>query len=258
MILDDYISSDDESLTSNKQSLYIEKCSSEVRRSFTTKVFSILSAQLILTLLASAFPYVYEPYKIYLGREPVESLFMFFGAVVFAVILGIVSWQTAIDRSFPMNCVFLILYTAAYSVIIQAVVFGAASDCSREVLLALLCPSIIINTALGIISATSSIDFTTFYKKTLIVLMTSTFIVLISFILTFKNTSCQLLFIGAGGISVLYSIYVISVYEKIMEGDLYRPFKLNEYVSAAVEMYNCVVLMVVDLGQLLILALEYA
>eukprot|EP00927_Polykrikos_kofoidii_P053317 TRINITY_DN4769_c0_g1_i1.p1 TRINITY_DN4769_c0_g1~~TRINITY_DN4769_c0_g1_i1.p1 ORF type:complete len:250 (-),score=30.89 TRINITY_DN4769_c0_g1_i1:84-833(-) len=197
-----------------------------VRSDFIRKVYSILSAQLLVTTA------IVCPFFIYVNQEWVlDNIAIFWGAnaLSLAMICGVSCCCTDMLRKFPMNFIFLTVFAVAWGVILGFVTslytlesVGLAAGMTAAIFI-----------GLTIYACTTKTDFTglgPYLYGALLCLM------LFGLVTFFVNSDIwQKVYAGLG--ALLFCFYIIYDTQLIVGGNHSREFSVDDYCLAALTLY---------------------
>lgn len=210
----------------------------QVRSGFIRKVYGILSAQLILTVVI-AFPISQ------MSPEWVETHRMYVQAasVVSLVLMVSVICCVNVARQVPYNYMFLFIITVCEAVIVG---FISAMYTTQSVLLAALMTGVMF-AALTAYAFTTKSDFTGMGPYLLAVLLGLTFTSLLCLFFPYSPFA-QTLMAGVG--AILFSFYIIYDTQLICGGKHSQQFGIDDYVFAALNIYLDIIQLFLQLLQL--------
>jgi FtsH-binding integral membrane protein len=214
------------SLVGNDQVKYLAQADDMIRRGFIKKVYGILSVQLLMTFGISFV--IYNAGKGFIRQNPWVAA----GGVIAALsLLLVVFCAPSLARTYPMNYVFLVFFTAFESLAVAAI---SAEYDVESVLIAVALTGLIFIT-MTFLALIIDIDLTTWLSYLTIVLLGLVF------------TSIAVFFMGvtkhngviAGSGAVIFGLYIVIDTQRIVRGekDAAHSFRVDDYVLAAIEIY---------------------
>jgi FtsH-binding integral membrane protein len=203
-----------------------------IRMGFVRKVYSILSAQLLLTAVI-AYPVMQLP-----RRWIVEHMPLFYGVMALQIVFlcSIVCCQKAL-RTFPQNYMFLFGFTATEGVVIGLVCAGYTG--ASVAMAALITVSIF--AMMTVYAWTTKSDFTGFGPYLMAILFTMLSVAIVGFVLSLAGAGPDVMnplntvYSGCG--ALLFSLYIVYDTQLMIGGRHKVQFSIDDYCYAALNLY---------------------
>ncbi|KAI5752585.1 hypothetical protein M8J77_018377 [Diaphorina citri] len=199
---------------------------SSVRQAFVRKVYSILMVQLaITTAIISLF--LFNPdLKMFVVSN--MGFFWFMNLLAFVLLMAMACFQD-LRRSYPLNYVFLMLFT-----IVQGITLGSVTVVfdAEQILYAVAITSLIC-LAITIFSFQTSVDFTVWGGFLCIAALV---MFLFSLVVIFFPSKTLVFLMGCAG-AVLFSLYLLYDTQLMMGGQHKYALSPEEYIFAALNLY---------------------
>ncbi|KAH7037512.1 transmembrane BAX inhibitor motif-containing protein [Microdochium trichocladiopsis] len=191
----------------------------DIRNQFIRKVYTILTAQLILTAIVSGISFWSESYKIWIQSHPALVYVSLFGALAF---LGLTFWKR---KSYPTNLLFLTGFTLleAYSISVIVSLYD-----SKIVLNAVFLTGGIF-VFLTLFACQTKYDFTSWMPYLFGALWG---LVLFGFMFMFLPYSSTGELIYGGVSALLFSAYILVDTQMVL-----RKHHVEEEIAAAISLY---------------------
>ncbi|XP_073975025.1 protein lifeguard 1-like [Rhodnius prolixus] len=211
-----------------------------IRAGFIRKVYSILMCQLLITTAVIVWFTFHEPTKIYAQNH---SWILIVGAVLTLVCLLCMTCCVEVRRNFPMNFIFLFVFTCAESLLL-----GAASSKfdGYEVLIAMgMCATL--SFLLTVFAFQTKIDFTKWGGALLIILIVFTLFGILTIFI--KGRTMQMFYASIG--ACIFMLYIIYDTQLMMGGSHKYSISPEEYIFAALNLYLDVINLFIFLLQII-------
>ncbi|XP_032520920.2 protein lifeguard 1-like [Danaus plexippus] len=197
-----------------------------IRRGFIRKVYAILMSQLLVTMGIIAFFLFHEPTKVFV-RQNFYLLWIAMAVLFIAII--VLACCTEMRRQFPLNFIFLAIFTCAESFILGVV-------CSLyEVNQVLMAVGITAAVCLGL----TLFAFQTKWDFTMMggALVALSMVLLVFGILAiiFRNNILHTAYAAAG--ALIFSLYLVYDTQLMMGGKHKYSISPEEYIFAALNLY---------------------
>ncbi|XP_053966597.1 protein lifeguard 1-like [Anastrepha ludens] len=201
-----------------------------VRHAFISKVFAILSAQLVLTLgVVSIFIFVDAVQNFVIERP--WLIWVAFGCVFITMIP--IACCEGVRRSYPTNFILLILFTLAESVLVGCVAINYSPD---TVLYAVGITTLVV-LVLTLFALQTAIDFTACWAILLVALIV---LLIIGIVAMFFPSRTLLIVYCSLGILV-FSFYLIYDIQLMIGGNHKYAISPEDYIFAALSIYMDVI-----------------
>ncbi|KAK9502472.1 hypothetical protein O3M35_011348 [Rhynocoris fuscipes] len=197
-----------------------------IRIGFIRKVYSILFCQLAITIAFILLFTLHNPTKLYVQHH---IWVLILGVVLTFVCLICMSCCVEVRRNFPMNFIFLFVFTIAESVLLGA---GSSTCKGYEVLIAVgMCA--VITMLLTAFAFQTKIDFTKWGGALLIVLILFVIFGILTFFI--KGRTMELLYATIG--ACIFMLYIMYDTQMMMGGNHRYAISPEEYIFAALNLY---------------------
>lgn len=222
---------DMEDPSSNAKGVPVAQTPAYIRSGFVRKVYSILAAQLLLTVLIAT------PFHLYVTQEFVAthmSLYYLSLGATLGLVVGMACCCEQAARTFPTNYALLFALTALESVMVGFVVSLYKTE---SVLIAALATALTF-TALSLFAVVTKHDFTgygIYLVGATSALLSLSFVIWICSMFLPIPQGVQMLYAGIG--LVIFSCYVIYDTQMIVGGSHKVQFSVDDYCFAALNLY---------------------
>lgn len=200
-----------------------------VRLGFVRKVYSILSAQLVLTMSIMGFFFIDSVKK--WSTQP-ENIWLFWVAFVF-MLVSLIAMACCPDvrRKTPHNYIFLTIFTAAEGLLLGV---ACAQYRAEEVLMAVgICA--FITFALTIFAFQTKFDFTAMGGVLICFLLAFILFGFFAAIFGGKGKTLQIVYASVG--ALIFSLYIVYDTQMMLGGKHKYSLSPEEYVFAALNLY---------------------
>lgn len=223
----------------------------EVRRGFVTKVYGILSAQLLLTTLVSGAVVYQGPTMT--KTHPNLAMALIFGSTVttFSMMFVFMCCPDTMRKA-PLNYLLLLLFTCGKGVVVGIICVQYSKE---SVLVAVAITSLVV-VALTIFACCTSMDFTGYAPYmgcAMMVLCGFGFFMMLASMMGLGNTPAfqmmPMVYAAIG--AMIFSVYLVFDTQLILGGRHYKfEFCIDDYAMAAISIYVDIIELFVFILQL--------
>ncbi|OAX81115.1 hypothetical protein ACJ72_04544 [Emergomyces africanus] len=218
-LLDDPRSEDDNVPDDFKFGGSVAEATLPIRMQFIRKVYSILSAQLLLTTVLSSVSFFSDSYRIWIQSNSWLMLVSVISALVF---MGLTYWKR---KSYPSNLIFLTAFTALEAYAISV----ATSFYDARVVIQALVLTLGIFVALTLFACQTKYDFTSWIPYLFGALW---FLIMFGFMAAFMTPNSKVELVYGGLAALIFSAYILVDTQLIM-----RHYHVEEEIAAAISLY---------------------
>ncbi|XP_067634073.1 protein lifeguard 1-like [Eurosta solidaginis] len=197
-----------------------------IRHAFISKVFSIVAAQLLVTLAILAIFVFVDAVQDFVGEN--RWLMWVALALLIATMLPIACCES-VRRSYPINFILLILFTLAESFYLGCIAIRHTPD---VVLIAVGITAVVV-VALTIFALQTSIDFTACWA---FLLIASVVLIIIGIVAIFVPSRILIICYCSIGV-VIFSMYLVFDIQIMMGGRHKFAISPEDYIFAALSIY---------------------